>query len=481
MPTTRRRAIVAPRSSRFSDSRDRKSHLARVLGTEIGDEARVLLGRCLSYGEGSTVAPLAEIVRDVAGDEPEDALRELLARDGDRDVIAEHITTAIGLSESGGGSETTFWAVRKLFEALAHERPLVLVFDDLHWAEPSFLDLVEYVVDWTVDAPILMLGLARPELLDERPAWAGGKRNATSILLKPLTDGESEALIDNLLAGAGLDPKRRTRIVEAAGGNPFFAEQMLAMDVARDGSDDVRSSAVPPTIQALLAARFDRLDPEQRTVLEHASIMGKEFWRGALVELAPSQARDSIGESLRALVREQLIEPCRSALPIGDGLRFNSTLIRDTVYESVPKRSRAVLHEAVARWFGSTVGDIVSQYEEVLGYHFEQAFVTGRSSDRSTTTRVRWAARARSILRPPAAARSVAETCWPRCAASPSGRADTGRRPRSPRSAPDPRRSAARDRRVRCRPGRARRDDRGGRCERRLVPWGDGAAGAGAR
>jgi DNA-binding SARP family transcriptional activator/tetratricopeptide (TPR) repeat protein len=349
-----------------------KSHLARALCTAVGDEARVLLGRCLSYGEGSTFAPLAEIVRDVAGDDSHDALRGLLAGHEDRDVIAEHITTAIGLSECRGGSETALWAVRKLFEALARERPLVLVFDDLHWAEPSFLDLVEYVLDWTFDAPILMLGLARPELLEERPGWAGGKRNATSLLLEPLADAESEALIDGLLAGSSLDPKHRARVVEAAGGNPFFIEQMLAMCAGRTGSDAV--PAVPPTIRALLSARFDRLRPEQRAVLEHASIMGKEFWRGALVELAPRQGRDSIGESLRALVREQLIEPCRSALPIGDALRFNSTLIRDAAYESVPKRSRAVLHEAVARWFESEVGELAGQYDEVLGYHLEQAF-----------------------------------------------------------------------------------------------------------
>jgi DNA-binding SARP family transcriptional activator len=349
-----------------------KSRLARALHEEIGDEARILLGRCLSYGEGSTFAPLAEIVRDVAGEEPGDALLELLADEVERDVIVEHVSAAIGLSESGGGSETTFWSVRKLFEALARERPLVLVFDDLHWAEPSFLDLVEHVVDWTFDAPILVLGLARPELLDERPAWAGGKRNATSILLGPLTDDESETLIGNLPAGAGVDPARRTRIAEAAGGNPFFVEQLLAAYAGRDVDDDV--PAVPPTIQALLSARFDRLRPEQRAVLEHASIMGKEFWRGALGELAPGEAGDSIGESLRTLVREQLIEPCRSALPIGDALRFNSTLLRDVVYDSVPKRSRAVLHEAVARWLGSAVGEAGNQYEEVLGYHLEQAF-----------------------------------------------------------------------------------------------------------
>ena len=239
-----------------------KSRLARALREEIGDEARVLVGRCLSYGEGSTFAPLAEIVRDVAGEEPDDALLELLADEPERDVIVEHVATAIGLSESGAGSETTFWSVRKLFEALARDRPLVLVFDDLHWAEPSFLDLVEHVVDWTFDAPILMLGLARPELLDERPAWAGGKRNATSIMLKPLTGDESEALIDNLPAGADLDPRRRTRIAEAAGGNPFFIEQMLATYASRDDFDE--APAVPPTIQALLSARFDRLRPEQR-------------------------------------------------------------------------------------------------------------------------------------------------------------------------------------------------------------------------
>src|SRR3954470_10535689 len=346
-----------------------KSHLARAFVDELGDECRVVSGRCPTYGEGSTFAPLAEIVRQVAGDAPLDGIREVVAGDEDRDVITERIAAAIGLSESGGQTDTTFWAVRKLLEALAADRPLVVAFDDLHWADPTFLDLVEYVLDWAFDAPILLLGLARPELLDERPAWAGGKRNISSVLLKPLSDGDADALIDGLLADSALPPARRAGIREAAGGNPFFLEQLLAMHTA----DDASAPSIPPTIQALLAARLDRLEPEQHRLLERASIMGKEFWPPALAELSSNGSGAALGENLRELVRKQLVEPCRSSIPGGDALRFHSGLIRDAVYESVPKRSRAELHERVAGWLERTVGEQVGQYEEILGHHLEQA------------------------------------------------------------------------------------------------------------
>jgi predicted ATPase/DNA-binding SARP family transcriptional activator len=348
-----------------------KSHLARAFVTGLGDRCRVLVGRCLAYGEGSTFAPLAEIVRKLDPSEPLRTVRELVNAEEDRDLIAERVGRAIGLSDAGGGSETTFWAVRKLFEALAREKPLVLGFDDLHWAAPAFLDLVEYLVDWTFDAPVLLLGLGRPDLLDQRPSWAGGKRSVSSLLLDPLTEAESRALLAGLAGGAGLDAKQTSRIAEAAAGNPLFIEQLVAM-LASEPSD--AEIVMPPSIQALLAARLDSLDPDHRSVLEQAAVIGKVFWRGALSELDAEDDSVSLGTSLQALVRQQLIEPCRSALPAGDALRFHSVLIRDAAYDSVPKRSRAVLHEQVAAWLERTAGGQATQYEEVLGYHLEQAF-----------------------------------------------------------------------------------------------------------
>jgi DNA-binding SARP family transcriptional activator/predicted ATPase len=348
-----------------------KSHLAGAFAASLGDRARVLVGHCVAYGEGNAFAPVAEVVRRFGGEEPLAAIRELLAGDEEGEVICDRIAAVIGLSDAGGGPETTFWAVRKLLEALARDRPLILVLDDLHWAEPTLLDLVEYVLDWTFEAPVLLVGLSRPELLDDRPAWAGGKRNVSSLALGPLTDEEARALVDGLPDAAGLDAERRDRIAEAAAGNPLFIEQMVAMRAAENGSG--AELAIPPTIHALLAARLDRLAPDERSVLERASVMGREFWREALAELLPHGAP---GEALRDLVRKQLIEPTRSSLLPADALRFQSILIRDAVYESVPKRARATLHEQVARWLERAVEGqgSAARYDEVLGFHLEQTF-----------------------------------------------------------------------------------------------------------
>jgi predicted ATPase len=194
--------------------------------------------------------------------------------------------------------------VRRLFERLAREQPLVVLVDDVHWAEPTFLDLVEHVADLSRDAPILLLCLARPDLLDARASWGAGRHNATTLLLEPLSAGEANALMATL-AGGDLDDAVRDRISSAADGNPLFVEQMLAM-LAQDGADgDV---TVPPTIQQLLAARLDKLEPVERTLLECASVVGKEFWLRALTELQADPG------ALPALTRKELIQPYRSSV-----------------------------------------------------------------------------------------------------------------------------------------------------------------------
>ena len=209
-----------------------KSRLAHELASSLATEATVLTGHCLPYGEGITFWPLAEIVRQVAGENPREGLVQLLAGEEDAEVVAERIAGAIGAVERASASEETFLAFRRLLEVLARERPLVLVLEDVHWAEPTLLDLVEHVADWTREAPVLLLCLARPELLEQRPAWGGGMVNATSILLEPLSDPESDTLIENLLesttAEKPLERAVRARIVDAAAGNPLFLEQMLA-------------------------------------------------------------------------------------------------------------------------------------------------------------------------------------------------------------------------------------------------------------
>jgi tetratricopeptide (TPR) repeat protein len=350
-----------------------KSRLAAEFGAAVSSDATMLTGRALPYGDGITFWPLAEIVRELGSDEPNANVARLLEGEEDGGVIAERIAAALGRSDAPGTAEETFWATRKLFEALAKERPLVVVFEDIHWAEPTFLDLVEHVAEWSRDAPILLLCLARPELLEVRPAWGGGKRNATSILLEPLSPSESETLIENLLGGVDLPGPVRARLAASAEGNPLFVEQLLAM-LAEDAAPDGKLE-IPPTIQAVLAARLDRLAPLERGVIERASVVGTRFWTGAVAALTAVDARASVSRDLQALVPKELIRPDRSLVPGEEGYRFRHILIRDAAYNAIAKEVRAELHEAFSEWIAKTSGDQVTEIEEILGYHFEQAFL----------------------------------------------------------------------------------------------------------
>ena len=341
-----------------------KSRIAQEFLAEVGDGGTLVSGRCLSYGEGITYWPLVEILEQLGNEE---RLVQFLEGEPEARSIVNTVLNAIGQAEGGASPEEIPWAVRKLLEALAREQPLVVVFDDLQWAEPTFLDLVEHVADFSRDAPILLLCIARPELLDDRPGWSGGKLNATSILLEPLSEDAAETLIENLLAGAEVAPTLRARVAAAAEGNPLFVEQMLAM-LAEDDAEGGEVS-VPPTIQALLAARLDRLGDNERAVIERASVMGKEFWSGALAQLAPEHVE--VGPALALLVRKELIRPHRSSVfPSADAFRFRHQLIRDAAYAAMAKELRAQLHERFADWLEGER----SEFDEIVGYHLEQAF-----------------------------------------------------------------------------------------------------------
>ena len=339
-------------------------------------DAHVCRGRCLPYGEGITFWPVLEIVRDAVdiddNDSPEEALERLTAALADADDpqrVARNLAELIGIADGVLGADDAFTAVRTFVETLARERPLIVVFDDIHWGESVFLDLIEHLADWTHDAALLVTCLARPELLDVRPAWAGGKLNATTTLLEPLTDEESARLVENLDPDA-LDDATRHRIVLAAEGNPLFVEEMLAL--ALDRSDTDRELTVPPTIQALLAARLDRLGEDERSVLECAAVGGKVFYESAVVELASPTDGGTVSRALGSLVRKELIRPDRSSLG-GAGYRFRHLLIRDAAYDAIPKRARAELHERFGLWLEQAASDRRIEYEEVVGYHLEQA------------------------------------------------------------------------------------------------------------
>jgi class 3 adenylate cyclase/tetratricopeptide (TPR) repeat protein len=368
-----------------------KSRLAEEFIRSARSDATVLRGRCLPYGEGITYWPVAEIIHEAAGildgDDPDtarDRIATLVEGTADAGVITERLAQIAGLSDTAASTTELFWALRRLLETLARRTPLVVQLDDIHWAEPTLLDLIEHVADWSREAPILMFCLARPELLDRRPTCGGGKLNATSLLLEPLTATESEELVVNLLGRAELSPSAREQVVRAAEGNPLFVEQMLSMLIdegllVHDGgrwvaAGDLSAVSVPPTIHALLAARLDRLQGDERSVIEGASVVGKIFYTGAVAALAPEPVRSQVSGHLMTLTRKELIRPDHSDVIGEDAFRFLHMLIRDAAYESMPKQTRAELHQRFAEWLELISGSRVQEFEEILGYHLEQAY-----------------------------------------------------------------------------------------------------------
>ena len=369
-----------------------KSRLIREFASDLAGDVTVLHGRCLPYGEGITYWPLAEIVREITRAQRPDSGEQFAAVIGARltgdekaGLIAERVTGALGLGGAGQGtSEETAWAVRRLFEALARAGPLVIVVDDIHWAESTFLDLIEHVADLSRDFPILLICMARLEFFDTRPGWGAGKRNATSILLEPLSETECRELISNLLGGAPLPHAAESRISSAAEGNPLFAEELVAMLVddallrrAPDSwvaASDLAELPVPSTINALLAARLEGLPAGERAILTAAAVEGALFHQSAVAELTDPALSPGLEDGLLALVRRDLIRPEAPSFAGEKAYRFRHVLIRDAAYRSLPKNARADLHERFAAWLELTVADRLREFEEIVGYHLEQAF-----------------------------------------------------------------------------------------------------------
>ena len=343
--------------------RERGCHLFTILGAAgVGksrlvaellatiEDARLLRGRCLSYGDGITYWPVVEILKQL-GDPGRD------------ERVRRPIAVLLGELDAPTTPAETAWAVRKALESAAAEVPLVVVFDDIHWGEPAFLDLIEHIADLSRDAPILLLCMARPELLDDRPGWSGGKLNATTVLLEPLGREETDELVRGLLAEE--DESLAARIGDAAGGNPLFVQEMV--ELARESDGEV---AVPPTIHALLAARLDGLPEDERAVLERGSVEGQVFHRGAVLALDPEEGQ--VDSRLVALVRKELVRPDAATVATDEAYRFRHLLVRDAAYESLPKASRAALHERFASWLEEFGTELV-ELDEIVGYHLEQA------------------------------------------------------------------------------------------------------------
>jgi class 3 adenylate cyclase/tetratricopeptide (TPR) repeat protein len=383
---------------------DRACHLFTVLGTagsgktrlveefasRVGDDATVLRGRCLAYGDGITFWPVVELVGQATGisilDAPGDARAKLLAAigPGERsERIADLVACLIGLSGTEAPVEESFWALRRFLEMLAARRPLLLLLDDLQWGEPTFLDLVEHVAEWSRDAPILVLAQARPELRDDRPAWGGGVANATSILLEPLTEAETAVLVADLIGDPEIAGDVTARVAEAAGGNPLFVEEMVAM-LIDDGTlvyedrrwiaaRDLSDVKVPSTVQALIAARLDRLATVERAVLERAAVIGKVFAASSIRALAEEGLSGQVDGGIRALLRKDLIRPDRGDLDDEDSYRFRHLLVRDAVYDAMPKELRARLHEGFADQLERDAGS-GGELDEFVGFHLERSY-----------------------------------------------------------------------------------------------------------
>jgi class 3 adenylate cyclase len=321
-----------------------KSRLVGELLAGVGGAATVLRGRCLHYGDGITFWPLVEALMGL----DEEAVDVLALLRGDVTATPEEL----------------FWEVRRLLESLAAQRPVILHVDDLQWAEPMLLDLVDHVVDLSRGAPILVLCTARPELLEDRPGWAGGKLNASTVLLDSLAEAECAALLQRL--AGDLAPAVRERVIAASQGNPLFLEEMAAVQ------HEHGIVAVPPSIQALLAARLERLAGEERELLERGAVEGEVFHRLSVLALATERLAPVLESQLDGLVRKELIRP-HPATGLGDqAFRFRHLLIRDAAYDGLPKAVRADLHERFARWLGE-YGAELPEVDEIAGWHLEQA------------------------------------------------------------------------------------------------------------
>jgi class 3 adenylate cyclase/tetratricopeptide (TPR) repeat protein len=357
-----------------------KSALAGDFAAAHDDGA--LHGRCLSYGEGVTFWPLIEVLRGALGGEdaaPDDLAPRLVALLGE-DSAAEQVTQRLLDILQGAGTANTqesFWAVRRFLEAAAGSAPLVLLIDDIHWAEPTFLDLLEYLATWT-RAPLLVLCTARPDLLDARPDWAGGL-NVEVLELRPLTADQARELAGTLLATVSLPEAVAARVAAASEGNPLYVEEMLRMLLDEQGSaagermaSRLEQLAVPPTVQALIAARLDRLEEGARALLQRAAVVGAEFSGPALRAVAPDDGdADLMAGLLRTLVHREFVVPQPQAGE--EAYRFGHGLVRDVAYAATPKRDRAELHARLATWLEEAAASEGVEYNEIVGHHLGQA------------------------------------------------------------------------------------------------------------
>ena len=349
-----------------------KTRLVQEFAGGLGREAHVFTGRCLPYGEGITFWPLREVIRQAgSGDDSPERIKDLMAGEADAAAVAEQLHRALGPGSQGRTAATEiFWAAGRLLEALARHRPVLVVFEDLHWAEPTFLDLVESLALRPERSPIVVVRIARPELLDQRSAWMAEADRSVFIQLGPLGAEPAAALLDSLSAGHSIAPSTRARLIDTAGGNPLYLEQ-LAVSLSEQSGSDIRP-ALPPTIQALLSARLQRLGPGASSVLVRAAIVGKDFGERETRELLPVEARAPFSRNLQTLIAKGLVQPGPGRSSHQE-YSFRHNLIQEAVYRSIPKSLRAELHHRYADWLEVSVSNSFPARTEILGYHLEQS------------------------------------------------------------------------------------------------------------
>ena len=371
----------------FGDAGVGKSRLVRALLEAVHTDANVLRGRCLPYGDGITFWPLLTIVRDAAHidpDDPTEVARERLETLSGDPEVARRVASALGWSNEELPVAELFWGVRELLEHLSSVLPLVVVIDDVHWAAPTLLDLIEHLVEHVEGARILVLCTARPDMLEATPGWSDGP-NAGRLVLERLPAGASAQVLDNMMGGVQLPPSVRETVLRGADGNPLFVEQLVSMLVDTgtlvevDGqwqpTRELSQLEIPPSIQALLAARLDLLDPVDRGVVEPASVIGLEFSSVAVAGLAAPTISEQVPDRLETMVRKRLVRPAPMPIEEEGAYRFDHILVRDAAYRRVLKRARAELHERFADWLEHSPGarDRPGEYDEIIGYHLEQA------------------------------------------------------------------------------------------------------------
>ena len=370
-----------------------KSRLAREFADGV-EGATVLAGRSLSYGEGVTYWPLAEMVKIAAGITDDDPVHEAVAKlracCGD-DAVADLLALAVGVLEgieAERSQQEIAWAAHEWAAELADAQPLILVFEDVHWAEDPLLELIEHLAERVKDAPLLIVCLARPELLDIRPGWGGGRLRAAAIELEPLAPEESEELLDALLADHELSASERRTLLEKTEGNPLFVEETTRM-LLEGGTSSKR---IPDTLQAIIAARIDRLPRNEKRLLQRASVIGRIFWEGAVGHLASDIGElEPVLDSL--LQRDFLTREHRSSISGEQAYRFKHVLIRDVAYSGLAKAARAELHLQVTEWLYETAGE---ELVEIRAYHLDQAATLHEELDGSIPPEL--AARAAAAL-----------------------------------------------------------------------------------